>query len=129
MTFKYICPCLDLALAWSDHEEIMLVWLQFCFPIESTISSGFPVISNNDLSLLAKLKNFSKPLDGLGNRWGDSCFYTKCIIMNYHYIQCHKACLMIETKLSKGLVQLRLIVLSILSFNIKLWKHNSFFCE
>lgn len=33
--------------------------MQFCFPIESTISSGFPVISNNDLSLLAKLENFS----------------------------------------------------------------------
>lgn len=47
------------ALAWSDQEEVMLVWLQFCFPIESTISSGFPVISNNDLSLLAKLQNFS----------------------------------------------------------------------
>lgn len=52
------------ALAWSDHEEIMLVWLQFCFPIESTISSGFPVISNNDLSLLAKLENFSGPWMG-----------------------------------------------------------------
>ena len=71
-----------LALAWSDHEEIMLVWLQFCFPIESTISSGFPVISNNDLSLLAKLENFS----GLWMGWqtgevAASCPGTECLIM------------------------------------------------
>lgn len=69
-----------LALAWSGHEEIMLVWLQFCFPIESTISSGFPVISNNDLSLLAKLENFFQPSYGLANRWGDSCLATKGFI-------------------------------------------------
>lgn len=73
MTFKYIWPCLYSALAWSDHKEIMLVWLQFCFPIESTISSGFPVISNNELSLLSKLKNFLVADDKLGNRWEDSC--------------------------------------------------------
>lgn len=116
-----------LALAWSGHEEIMLVWLQFCFPIESTISSGFPVISNNDLSLLAKLENFFQPSYGLANRWGDSCLGMKCFITGVGGRPSLEAPLVTGAKLLKAPQQWRLIILSALTFIVKLSRARSLF--
>lgn len=117
-----------LALAWSGHEEIMLVWLQFCFPIESTISSGFPVISNNDLSLLAKLENFFQPSYGLANRWGDSCLGMKCFITGAGGRPSLEAPLVTGAKLLKAPQQWRLIILSALTFIIKLSRAQQLPC-